>query len=272
MSKKSSQILDSVAETLLITLYARTLESQRSDGLIRDEKAVEITRKLNLDFSRFKLQEHDTVAVILRMRQFDQKARDFLARNPNGVVIHVGCGLDTRFERLDNGQVEWFDLDLPDVIDLRRKFIGGESGRYHLVSASIFEDAWLEAVRPFDGQAFLFMAEGVLPYFKEAQIKTLFLSLRNRFPGAEFVCDAHTPFVILIDNLQLALTGIKARLQWGLKHGREVEQWGEGITMLDEWFYFDEPEARLASMRWMRHFPLLGKSTGIFHYRLGSRP
>ena len=271
MSKQSSPNLDGVSETLLITLYTRALESQRPDGLIHDEKAVEIIEKMDGDFSRLKLQGHDAVALILRMQHFDRKVSDFLARNPQAVVVHFGCGLDTRFERVDDGQVEWFDLDLPEVIDLRKKYIGGESGRYHLLGGSAFEDTWLETVNPYSSRAFMFIAEGVLPYFEEGQVTTLFLKIRKHFPGAELVCDAHTPFVIWTDNLQLALSGVKARLHWGLKHGRDVETWGEGISMLEEWFYFTEPEPRMAPYRWMRLFPLLGKSTGIFHYRLGGQ-
>jgi hypothetical protein len=54
-----------------------------------------------------------------------------------------------------------------------------------------------------------------------------------------------------------------------LKHGKDVESWGDGLVLLDEWFYFDDPEPRMHSYRWMRYFPLLEKSTGIFHYRFG---
>jgi O-methyltransferase involved in polyketide biosynthesis len=272
MSRKTPRILNGVSETLLITLYTRARESQRPNGLIRDEKAVEIIKKIDSDLSRLKLQGHDEVALILRMQHFDRKAHDFLDRNPDAVIVHFGCGLDTRFERVDDGRVEWFDLDLPEVIELRKRYIGGESGRYHLFSGSAFEEAWLEAVSPHANRTFLFMAEGVLPYFEEVQVKALFLKIRKNFPGAELVCDAHTPFVIWTDNLQLALSGVKARLRWGLKHGRDVEKWGEGISMLEEWFYFDDPEPRMAPYRWMRLFPLLGKSTGIFHYRLGGQP
>jgi O-methyltransferase involved in polyketide biosynthesis len=272
MTEKVSPILEGISKTLLITLYTRARETQRPDAMIKDEKAVEIVNQMKVDFSRLKLQGHDEVALILRVRQFDSKVRDFMSRNPDAVVIHFGCGLDTRFERVDDGRVEWFDLDMPEVIELRRKLISGDGGRYHLISGSAFEDAWLEIVRPYAGRAFLFMAEGVFPYFEEAQVKTLFLKLRERFPGAELVCDAHTPFVIRTDNLQLALTGVKARLHWGLKQGKDVEQWSQGIILMDEWFYFDNPEPRMAPYRWMRHFPLLGRSTGIFHYRLGSRP
>jgi O-methyltransferase involved in polyketide biosynthesis len=264
--------LNNVAETLLITLYARAVESHRSDALIKDEKAVAIVRQMDCDFSRLRLHGHDEIAVILRMRKFDLHAREFLNRNPHAVVVHIGCGLDTRFERVDNGRVEWFDLDLPEVIDLRRKLIGGEGERYHLLSGSVFNEAWLDKVRFYLQRPFLFLAEGVLPYFETAQVRSLVLSLRDHFPGAELVCDAHTPLIIWADNLHLAFAKIKARLRWGLKHGKDMESWGAGISMLEEWYYFDNPEPRLSAFRWMRHFPLLGKSTGIFYYRLGVQP
>jgi O-methyltransferase involved in polyketide biosynthesis len=226
---------------------------------------------MDCNFSCLKLRGHDEAALAVRVRQFDGRVREFLSRYPDGVVVHFGCGLDTRFERVDDGRVQWFDLDLPEVIELRKKLIGGDGDRYQMINGSVFEDTWLETVSPYARRAFLFIAEGVLPYFEEAQIKSLFLKLRDLFPGAELVCDAHTPFILRTDNLQLALSGVKARLHWGLKHGRDVELWGEGISMLEEWFYFDDPEPRMASYRWMRLFPLLGKSTGIFHYRLGNR-
>ncbi len=74
------------------------------------------------------LTEANKLVTILGNREFDRSARDFLARNPEAVVAHTGRGLDSRFERVDDGRVEWYDLDLPDVIELRRKFLGGEGG------------------------------------------------------------------------------------------------------------------------------------------------
>lgn len=99
--------LESISETLLITLYARAVESQRPDAMIKDETAVALIRKLDCDFSRYKLQGHDEVALILRVREFDRRVREFLNRNTDAAVVHIGCGLDTRFERVDNGKVEW---------------------------------------------------------------------------------------------------------------------------------------------------------------------
>jgi len=133
MSEVTAQSLSGVAETLLITTAIRAFESQRPDALIKDERAEALVSQMDQDFLRNKLakvEEYSQIAMILRSRDFDCYTQDFLARHPEAVVVHIGCGLDTRFERVcleqpGNGQVEWYDLDLPDVIALRQKLVGG---------------------------------------------------------------------------------------------------------------------------------------------------
>lgn len=270
MSEKLSISLSGVPETLLITLYHRAQESQRADAMLKDDKAVEIVQKLDCDFSRFKLQKHDIIGLVCRVREFDRFARDFLATHPDGVVVHIGCGLDTRFERVDNGRVEWFDLDLPEVIDLRRQLIGEESGRYHLLAFSALDPDWIEHVKALRPRPFLFIAEGVLPYFEEEQVKWLVKTLRSKFPNSEMVFDAHTPWVVWGDNLQLMFSKISARLRFGLKHGQDVEAWSPGIHMLEEWHYYGTNEPRIRPFRFMYTISLFRYSTGVFHYRLGA--
>ena len=269
MTEKIVQNLEGVSETLLMTLYARARESQRPDAMLKDDQAVAMVKQLPYDFSRFRLQRHDEVAIILRMKKFDHHVSSFIVQNPDALVVHIGCGLDTRFERVDNGKVEWFDLDLPNVMNLRQKLLHTENARYHTIAGSVFEEGWLEAVGRFKPRPFLFIAEGVLPYFEEEQVKGLFLVLRTYFPGSELVCDAHTPFVVWADNLHLAFAGIEARLHWSIKTGKDPEVWDAEIKMLDEWNYYDDDEEELKAFRWVRLFPALAKSSGIFHYRLG---
>lgn len=272
MTEKITPSLTGVPETLLIPLYQRAQETQRPDAMLKDDKAVEIIRKLDWNFTNFKLQKHDVVALVLRVREFDRFARDFMTAHPDGVIVHIGCGLDTRFERVDNGHAEWYDLDLPEVIDLRRRLIGDESGRYHLLPYSVFDPEWIEKVSALRSRPFLFIAEGVLPYFEEAQVKRLVRTLQSTFPCAEMVFDAHTPWVIWGDNLQLAFSKISARLNFALKHGRDVEQWSMGIRMLEEWHYYSTDEPRVRPFRFMYTISFLRNSTGIFHYRLGASP
>jgi O-methyltransferase involved in polyketide biosynthesis len=272
MPEITNRNLSGVAETLLLPLYIRALESQRPDALIKDDKAVALIKKLDPDSSwimKMRVDEDDKVGLALRNREFDRYARDFLTLYPEAVMVNIGCGLDSRFERVDNGTVEWYDLDLLEVVELRRKLIGGEGPRYHFLSCSVFDRAWLNTVSVHRQRPFLFLAEGVLMYFEEAQVKSLFLMLRDHFPGAELVCDAFSPYMVWLNNLRIARTKIGARYHWGLKRGKDVEKWGNDIYLLDEWSYFSRPEPRLAHARWMRYIPPLAKASGIFHYRLG---
>jgi O-methyltransferase involved in polyketide biosynthesis len=264
--------LSGVAETLLIPLYNRAMESQRPDAVMKDEKAVALVRQMSYDFDqvrKIRMSEGNKVARIMLTREMDHYARDFLSRHPEAVVVHIGCGLDSRFERVDNGRVEWYDLDLPDVIGLRRKFISDEGERYHLLPCSVLEDAWLEAVKVQSRRPFLFLAENVFVYFMEAQVKSLVLRLRDHFPGAELVFDGWTPFFVWLGNRQLSSSKFAGLLRWGFWRSQALEGWGEGIHLLGQWGFFDQPEPRMAPYRWITPIFRLLKPMRIFHLQLG---
>ncbi len=177
--------------------------------------------------------------------------------------------------------MEWYDLDLPGVIELRRQFIGDErpalsnveGERYHLLGCSVLEDAWLEAVKVHPQRPFLFLAETVFVYFMEAQVKSLVLRLRDHFPGAELVFDGWTPFLVWLGNRQLSLSSSRLAsglLHWGIWRGQELEGWGDSIHLLDEWGFFDQPEPRLAHIRWWwRPIETLVRTQRIYHFQLG---
>jgi O-methyltransferase involved in polyketide biosynthesis len=277
VTETTDQTLSGVAETLLLPLYNRAMESQRPDAMLKDEKAVELVTQIRLDFSRVRqipMPELLKVMRIIFTREMDRYAREFLARHPQAVVVHIGCGLDTRFERVcseqpDNGRVEWYDLDVPDVIDLRRKLIGDEAGRYHLLGCSVLKDAWLEAVKVHSPHPILFLAEAVFIYFMEAQVKSLVLTLRDHFPGAELVFDGWRPFEVWVGNRLLSNSPFAGLMQWGFWRGQEIEGWGEGIHMLGQWGFFDQPEPRMDPFRWMAPIFRLFKPMRIFHFQLG---
>lgn len=272
MSEKETLTLSSVSDTLLIPLYNRAMESQRPDAIMKDEIAVALVAQLRPEFERVRqipMNELLRVMRILFTREMDRRARDFLARHPDGVVVHIGCGLDSRFERVDNGRVEWYDLDLPDVIDLRRRLIGGEGERYHLLACSVLEDVWLEQVKTLSARPFLFLAETVFVYFTKEQAQALVLRLRSRFPGAELVFDGWRPFEIWLGNRFLSTSQFAGLMRWGFWRSREIESWADGIRLLAEWGFFDQPEPQLASYGWLAPLFRLLKPMRIFHFRLG---
>jgi O-methyltransferase involved in polyketide biosynthesis len=265
------QELSEVSESLLLPLYIRSLETDRPDAILRDSRAVELVSKLGINASKFtqaQVSDEVQVSLLLRNRQFDRLTQDYLTRNPEAVVIYLGCGLDSRFERLDNGQVEWYDLDLPEVIGLRRKLLGDADGRYHLLAYSALDPAWMDNVNN-QFHPTLFLAEGLFMFFDQAQVMNLVLALKDRYPTSELIFDAFSPFYVWGNNRRVARTHIGAMAKWALKGGRELEGWGENIHLLEEWYPFLSPEPRLSHLRWVRYIPFLYKTSGIFHYRLG---
>ena len=266
-----------MAGTLFISLYIRAVESQRPDALIKDERAEALVCQLDQESLRKTLaltEESGRLVLILKSRDFDRFAQDFLRRHPDAVIVHIGCGLDTRFERVDNGQVEWYDLDLPEVIELRRKLVGGEGARHHFLACSVLDRAWLSELGAHRQRPVLFLAEGVFMYFDEAQVKSLVLTLKKYFPGAELVFDAYSPFLRWAHNLKVARTKVGAPLHWALKHAQDLEQWSDAsptsgaIRLLDERYPFQYPEPRLRRILKVRLVPFLAKAIGVFHYQL----
>jgi O-methyltransferase involved in polyketide biosynthesis len=264
MSETLEHDLSAVSRTLLIPLYFRALESQRPDALVRDPKAVELLDQLHYDFSGVQKLKNEQVNYLLRMREFDRLARAFLAEHPAGVIIDLGCGLDTRFERVDNGQVEWYGLDLPEVIKLRKELLE-ETPRSHFIGCSVLDFSWMSALSGLAGKPVLFLAEAMLVYLEEADVRRLVQALTERFPGAEMACDVYSPVVVRFHPRTAAV----AQPRWGLKDDRDVEAWAPGIRLLSQWHFFDAPEPRLGAFQLMRCFPFISRMVRIVHYRLG---
>jgi O-methyltransferase involved in polyketide biosynthesis len=137
--------LSGIPRTLLLPLRGRYLETKRADGIIRDPKSVEIVESIEDDFAEADLPWDGQTMISVRTEILDELTRGFLARHPDSVVVNLGCGLDTRFQRVDNGRVTWYDLDLPEAIELRRNFFT-ESGRHIFISKSVFDLSWADLV------------------------------------------------------------------------------------------------------------------------------
>ena len=149
------------------------------------------------------------------------------------------------------------------------KKIGGEGEHYYLLGCSVTEDAWLEVVSAHGQRPFLFLAEGVFMYLEGTQVKSLVLRLRDRLPGAELVFDTYSPIHVWRHNLQTSTSKIHFPTHWGIWHGQELEGWGAGIRLLDEWGYLDSPDPRVDSIRWLHPIESLFRTIRTYHFWLG---
>jgi O-methyltransferase involved in polyketide biosynthesis len=223
--------LGAVQQTLFIPLAARARAARREPPLLRDPKAVEIME--SVDFDAAKYDWGGVWIPVLRTRIFDWWVREFLTAHPAGTVVELGTGLNTRFERVDNGTVRWIDLDLPDAIELRRRFFA-DTGRRRMIAASLLGEDWLEAVGKLPGPYF-FVSDGVLVYLGEDDVTRTLSRIAERFPGALLAFDTYRRRTFAQQRKSAAKRGIAAPWTWACDDPRTLERLGltvvESVTI-----------------------------------------
>jgi len=243
----STQIeLGSVQETLLLPLWGRAVESKKDRPLLDDKKAVSIIENIKYDFTKIssKVSKLSMASWIARSIFFDDAIKSFIKDFPKATVVNIGCGLDTTFDRIDNGKIQWIDLDLPDVIKLRRQYIA-ESERRQFIDKSVFDPSWMVGINDLNGILLLFA--GVLYYFEENKIKELFSSIGKAFSPVDILFDYSSKRGIEVANKQVIKKGGMdevANLRWGLDSLKELETWGMKISILEDMPMFKDHQKR----------------------------
>ena len=232
--------LGDVQRTLFLPLWGRAEESKKRKPLLVDETAIRIIEQVDFDFSQMTQNVDDLtqIAWVKRSLFCDRVVKEFLKRYPEGTVINIGCGLDTTYERTDNGKLKWYDLDLPDVIQLRNKFVK-ENERRRFIAASFLENAWLEAIE-VTGNV-LFIAAGVFYYFEEPVIKGFLIRLIDRYPGSQILFDVSSPLGVKVSNKKvIESSGLdqKSHLIWGLRKTDDISSWDPRIEIINTYHYY----------------------------------
>jgi O-methyltransferase involved in polyketide biosynthesis len=271
MENKHQVRLGAVQETLFIPLAARARETQRKHPVLRDPKATEMVRAIDYDAAKYGRGAGGSVTV-LRTAIIDFWVRSFLAAHPAATVVEIGTGLNTRFERVDNGQVHWFDLDLPDTIELRRAFFT-DTGRRRMVAASVLDEDWLPAVAQSRGPYF-FVADGVLAYLPEEQVTATLARIAERFPGALIALDTYPKRTFDQQHRLAAKKGMDARWAWACDDPRSLERLGLQVRQSAS---ITRPPRAMRSQLPARYRylmpladPLLGRAMAITLFRANS--
>ncbi len=230
--------LGPVQETLLIPLLGRAEETRRGAGLIDDPKAVEIVDRLDYAFDKWR-GKPSLRGASLRTRMIDDDVRAFLELHPRGTVVEIGCGLNTRFDRLDNGQLRWFDLDLPDSMALRRRFFE-DRPRCTMIAASVLDEAWKDEVAATGGP-WCFISEAVLIYLDTPQVQRVFESIGARFPGAWLLTDTMPVHMRENQHKHDAMRHLSKAswFRWACDDPRALERWHPGLTLERSRSFFD---------------------------------
>jgi len=172
-----------------------------------------------------------------RSKRFDIIINNFLKDNPYGTIINIGCGLDTTYERINNQSVIWYDLDLPDVIELRRKFLM-ESDKRKFIASSFLDTDWLNKIQR--DNKIMFISTGVFVYFEESAIKDFLIRIADRFPEAELFFDVTSPKGMQIANQVIKESGLDSSsyFKWGLIDKSIIKTWDNRIKILNTYYTF----------------------------------
>ncbi|BAY81677.1 tetracenomycin C synthesis protein [Calothrix parasitica NIES-267] len=283
IQKESTEKLQGVPETLMITLYGRYTEQSYPDCILKDEKAVEITKKIDYNFSKYALGWSSQLATVIRAKTIDDLLIKFLATNSQATVINLGGGLCTRFFRIDNGEINWYEVDFPEVIELKEKLLK-QSNRYHLIASSILETTWIEQINPDVNQPLFLIMEGVSMYLSEEENKALFTQIQTmlapKFAPITMVFDVLSKQAAAKTKRHDTVSKTSAKFKWGIDNSQELETWDLGITLKDEIYYLPEFANYPQRMKpfWLKYIsfilmPIFRKNAHILQVEinLGSR-
>ena len=226
-------------ETLLMMLSSKAIQSQWKNPILRDPWAEEAMRHIDYDMSKqltgvasWSMWKDIGPAIIAtRAATFDLLTTRFLADHPDATVLHVGCGMDSRVFRIDPpAGAQWFDVDYPDVIALRRQLFPERDSAYHMIGAQLDDLRWMDDV-PHDRPG-LFIAEGVLHYLSETEVKALLNAVVAHFPGGQMIFDICNSFIVKSAGSNVGGTG--ATYKWGLDDPQDIKRLEPKLELIKE--------------------------------------
>jgi O-methyltransferase involved in polyketide biosynthesis len=237
-------------ETYLATLYGKALDAAAAEPILGDHFAAAAVARIDVDFTQLKLPRGAEVTLPLRAWHFDQWTRAFLAAHPAATVLHLGCGLDTRVDRIDPGpMVRWVDVDFPDVIALREQLYPEREG-YRRIGASVTDLAWLDAI-PGD-RPVLVVAEGLVMYLREPDGTALFRRITEQFPSGQLAFDGYSRAMVRLVSRLATVRGAKVELVWGIDDPHTLERQVPALRLVEDVAFLTMPElVRRLSRNWL---------------------
>jgi O-methyltransferase involved in polyketide biosynthesis len=261
-----------VRATLFLTLYTKAMDNRTARPILGACQADEIVSKLDYNFGKFKVTKGLVVNGAIRARHLDDCVGDFIRHHPTAVVVEIGCGLDNRSSRIPApASVTWFDVDYPDVIELRRRFIG-EDDAHRMLGADLNDPGWLQQI-PRDRPAII-AADGVTPFLTESANKQLFQRLTSHFASGEIVFNGYTTTVVRLMKKHPTMMAIGAADGFGFDDPREPERWAPRLKFVEAIALIKTPYARQLPFGYrllfalLKHIPWMQREGGrILRYR-----
>ncbi len=249
--------------TLFIPLYGKALMSR--EGYLPDPDAERIVASVDYDFSQVDQSRKLAIYLAMRAALFDGYARDFAREHPDGLIVQLGVGLDSRIRRVPCGNA-WYDLDFPDVINLRRTYFP-EDERYHCIAAPALPADWLAEV-PVHAHTLVLM-EGLTMYLSEQDMRDLLAAIRARFLDTTVIFDAYSRAAAKLSAIKNPVNAVRAKIDFAMNAPADLAVPG-WVSCMDADIITPAAIARLQGVDKVR-FRFMGRCGRSFYRIFGYR-
>jgi O-methyltransferase involved in polyketide biosynthesis len=244
--------LSQVSRTAILLLICRTVVAEKDKSAFSDpmalycfERLLSIASEEDKRWIISKKREYegirarDAKAGVRRVQIFDNAVKRFIAENPKCTVINIACGLDTRFWRIENEKYRYVEIDLPEVVALKREILKDHLG-YELIGCSALDTSWIDEVTTNGNTNFLLLAEGLFMWLPPQEATRLFKEIGERFYQSQLVLDMVPEKYT--KGIWKQLIRLHSRIDWGLdiawsfgiEDSHDIETYGNGLKVIGE--------------------------------------
>ena len=221
--------MNNVNKTLYIPLYGKAYVSCRG-MILQDPKAEEIWEQEGFPLKGKAKSRWLAYYMGMRSAVFDCWTEMQLRECPQMVILHLGCGLDSRCIRVDAGENPWYDVDFPEVIAERKRYFA-ESETYHMIASDIREEGWWKEIP--SGETAIVVMEGISMYLHQQELKAVLKRLKDHFGDIRILMDSYTPFGARASQYKNPIHAVGVNQVYGLEDPRELED-DTGLAFLRE--------------------------------------
>ena len=220
--------MDGVNKTMYIPLYGKAYVSKK--GLfLEDKKAEEIWQAEGFALRGKAKSKWLAYYMGIRSRVFDEWTRQQMVKNEEAVVLHIGCGMDSRVIRVAAEDRTWYDLDFAEVIEERKRYFD-ESACYHMIVGDARDLRWLESIQ--ETGAAIVLLEGVSMYLTSTEVQGLIGALHGHFEKVALLMDCYTSFAAKMSKFRNPVKQVGVTTVYGIDDPKVYE--AGGITFLAE--------------------------------------
>ena len=247
--------LEGVEKTMLLTLFAKAKHSQQKNHKFYDSKAIEVISKVDYDFSAAEKDKFMQLGTIARTIVLDEMVGEYIKAHPDCAIVNIASGMDTRFNRLDNGRIYWYNVDLENSAKYRLKYIE-DTDRVKTLAYSAMDPSWADEIKIRND--ILFIVEGLTMYLNQKDVEEIINIIDANFEKCSVFMEIMPPISVK-NTKEESVEETNSKFIWGVEKGKELLQFNNHFKWIKDVNLFDGVNVFKPHYRIVTWLPLLRK-------------